>query len=76
MARTNITDQALSEAMGAARISRPQVNKIRKGMKQIDVEDLERICWVLGLDFLDVLAQADAATPARHVVPEWDAKAL
>jgi len=76
MARDNIKDGQLSAAVGEARLSRPQINKIRLGQKQIDVEDLERICWALGLDFLAVLAQADAATPNRHVVPEWDVTPL
>ncbi|MFC5930850.1 helix-turn-helix transcriptional regulator [Cryobacterium melibiosiphilum] len=76
MARMKINDLALSRAIGEGRISRPQVQKIKAGTKQIDMEDLERICWALGLDFLATLAQADAATASRHVEPEWDVKPL
>lgn len=76
MARKGVNDLALSNAIGADRISRPQVQKIRKGLKRVDVEDLERMCWALGVDFLDLLKQADDATSTRHIDPEWDVKPL
>ena len=66
MGRDNITKTALAAAVG---ISRPQVQKILAGTKQIDVEQLDALCWVLGLKARVVIAEADAATSSRNAEP-------
>lgn len=48
-------------------ISRPQVAKILDGLKPIDIEDLDRLTHVLGLDLKKVLRDADEATEKRHL---------
>jgi len=64
MGRDNITKTALAAAIG---VSRPQVQKILAGQKQIDVEQLDEMCWVLGLNAREVIAEADAVSSGRHV---------
>lgn len=73
MAREGIKDQALADATG---MSRGQVQKIRTGIKQIDVDDLDRMCFAVGLVFLDVVRRADAATASRHIERVWDVSPL
>ena len=73
LARQQQTKQALADAVG---MSRPQMSKVLAGKKQMDVEELDRVCWALGLNAIDVITQADEATPNRHVEPEWDTDPL
>lgn len=39
---------------------------ILKGEKQIDIEQLDRMCIYLGLDLVDVIQRADESTSARR----------
>jgi len=76
MSRMKYTDRDLSEAVGADCLSRSQVNKIRAGQKHVDIDDYERICVALGLDFIEVLTRAAASTPDRHSAAGWDVRRL
>jgi len=73
MVRLGVKDQAVSDAVG---LSRAQIQKIRTGKKQIDIEDFDRICSALGLTFLDEIQKADAATSDRRAEPGWDVTPL
>ncbi|MEC5149203.1 helix-turn-helix transcriptional regulator [Cryobacterium sp. GrIS_2_6] len=67
MGRDNITKTALAAAVG---ISRPQMQKILAGEKQIDIEQIDAICWALGLKTRAVIAEADAASSSRNAEPD------
>ena len=63
-ARLKRTIQELADATG---ISRPQVSKLLDGQKRFDVEELERLCHALKLDWKQVLFDADAKSGRRHM---------
>jgi DNA-binding Xre family transcriptional regulator len=73
MGRANLTHQEVADAIG---ISRPQVSKILAGAKQIDLEQLDELCWALGLSFRDVVVAADEKTEMRHTGPDWETPTL
>lgn len=73
MARRKISKSALAGAVG---ISEPQVNKMINGRKDFDIEDLDRICWALGLDLREVINAADEASTSRHIAPGWNVTPL
>ena len=68
MARERISIKALADAVG---MSAPQVSGVLNAKKHVDVEQLDAICWALGLDTLKVFSDVDAATVDRHIRPEW-----
>ena len=63
-ARLKRTYQELADTTG---ISRPQVSKLLDGQKRFDIEDLERLCFALGLDWKQVLLDADGKSGRRHM---------
>ena len=63
LARQKMTTTALAQA---ASLSRPQVSKMLAGTKPLDVEELDRLLYVLGLPIAKVVTDADTATPLRH----------
>jgi len=65
VARQNMSVVAYAKKVET--ISRPQVAKMLDGQKPIDIEDLDRLTFVLGLDLKKVLRDADAATEKRHL---------
>jgi transcriptional regulator with XRE-family HTH domain len=52
-----------------AGMSRTHLWKSLNGRRQIDVEELDRVCFVLGLSLSDVVSRADAATASRSADP-------
>ena len=73
MAREKVTNKALGEAVG---MSPSQVSGVLNAKKNVDVEQLDAMCWSLGLDTLDLLTEVDAATMDRHIAPDWSARPL
>lgn len=71
--RAKLSHQLIADAIG---VSRGQVSKILDGQKQIDLEQLDELCWALGLNFRDVILEADRESQFRHVRPEWDTPTL
>lgn len=57
-ARQRVTTEELAEATG---ISRAQVGKQLGGAKPINLDELDLICHALGLNVVEVLAEADRA---------------
>jgi len=57
----------------SADISSTQLSQILADKKQFDIEQLDRVCFALGLPLGDLVRAAEAATPSRHA--ERDAKA-
>jgi transcriptional regulator with XRE-family HTH domain len=68
VARQNYSRTQFAALVGT--ISRPQVSKILDGLKPIDIEDLDRLVYVLGLHMKDVIAEADRETQGRHLPAE------
>jgi len=68
VAREGLSHQQLAEVLD---VSRGQLSKILAGNKQIELEQLDEICWALGLNFRDVVVNADKATSFRHTSDEW-----
>lgn len=73
LARHRILQAQLSAATG---ISTTQLSGMLKGQKHIDIEQLDALCWALGLDFADVIRDADRQTAARHLRDEWTIESL
>ena len=73
MGHDKITAQALADAVG---MSRTQVSGVLSAKKHVDVEQLDRICFSLGLELEEVLAEADHAAADRHAEPSWNATRL
>ncbi|MFF9565777.1 helix-turn-helix domain-containing protein [Leifsonia sp. NPDC014704] len=64
MAQLRSNKSRLAEASGIARTT---LGPIIDGRKTFDVEVLDTLCQTLGLDVVEVLRQADAATQGRLV---------
>lgn len=63
-------------AAAEAGISQARLSDLLNGHKQFDVEELDRICFAIGLDLADTLNEADEATSARYLDPDWNVKPL
>lgn len=68
LARKNASKVALAKAIG---ISDSQMGKLLNGHKQFDVEQLDAICWALGLNLREVISEADEKTTLRHSASGW-----
>lgn len=72
--RKQFTQAALADAVG---ISTAQMSGILAGKKHVDVEQLDELCFALGLNFREVVASADKATTQRFTKKDgWKAKRL
>jgi len=67
MAYLRSNKSKLAEASG---IPRTTLGPIIDGKRTFDVEVLDRICRSLGLDIVDTMKKADAATQRRLVEPD------
>ncbi|MBN8883577.1 DNA-binding Xre family transcriptional regulator [Salana multivorans] len=56
VARVQATQTELAAVSG---VSQSQLSKILRGTRAIDLDVLDRLCWTLGLDVADVLAEAE-----------------
>lgn len=65
-----------ADLAAAVDISKTQLSDILNEKKLVDIDLLDRLCWALGLDYMTVLTQADAATASRHAEPDWDVTPL
>lgn len=68
-----LKQEEIAQAIG---ISRGQMSKILRGEKQIDLEQLDELCWVIGLSFRDTVVAADERSRLRHGGPEWTVPTL
>ena len=64
IARLGLTQAETAEASG---ISSSQFSKMLKGTRNIDLDQLDKICYYLGLDMIDVIPEADRETEARFL---------
>lgn len=55
-----------TELANAVSISVPQMGRILRGDKQIDIELLDSICWAMSLELREVVREADEETVARY----------
>lgn len=60
----------------AAGMSPNQLSGILRGNKHVDLDQLDRLCWALGLSFRDVAADADRHADSRQADPNWDTPQL
>jgi DNA-binding Xre family transcriptional regulator len=73
IARAKVSQADISRTVG---ISTGQLSGILNGHKQVDLEQLDELCWALGLSFRQVIADADAATAFRRTCPDWETEPL
>lgn len=66
MARKRVSQLALAEAVG---MSQAQLSGVLNAKKHVDLEQLDSICWVLGMSFRDLIAEIDEAASRRLVDP-------
>ena len=63
--------QKMSKTVFAAKVgtvSKAQMNKMINGNKSIDMDNLGRMAFVLGLDLEKLVHDADLATLERHLI--------
>jgi predicted XRE-type DNA-binding protein len=65
-----------SEIAEAAHMSQGQLSGVLNAKKHIDVEKLDQLCWVLGLDFWKVVHEADQEVTDRQISKEWTTRSL
>lgn len=65
-----------SEVAAAAGMSQAQLSGVLNAKKHIDIEQLDKLCWVIGLDFWKVVEEADKETVDRQVRPDWKTSTL
>ena len=73
MGHDKITTQALADAVG---MSRAQMSGVLNAKKHVDIEQLDRICFSLGLEMEKVLKEVERAASDRHAEPGWTTKRL
>ena len=73
MAYKRVLQSDLAKATG---ISQAYMSGILNSKKHLDVEKLDEICWALGLDFREVIAEIDEAASRRHVESDWTVRPL
>lgn len=65
-----------SEIAEAAHMSQGQLSGVLNAKKHIDLEKLDQLCWVLGLDFWKVVQEADQEVTDRQIRKEWTTRSL
>jgi transcriptional regulator with XRE-family HTH domain len=60
-----------SDVAAAAGMSQGQLSGVLNAKKHIDIEQLDKLCWVIGLNFWKVLEEADAEARDRQLRGEW-----
>lgn len=60
----------------AAHMSQAQLSGVLNAKKHIDIEKLDELCWVIGLDFWKVAEEADKEAQNRHLRDDWTIKSL
>lgn len=73
MGRKQVVQARVAEAAG---MSQPQLSGVLSEKKQLDIEQLDELCWALGLELREVIAEADIAASDRQSSPEWSAKTV
>ena len=73
MAYKRILQTELADRVG---ISQAYMSGILNSKKHVDVERLDQICWALGLNFRDVIAEIDEAASRRHVEADWTVRPI
>lgn len=68
MARKKVSQSSLANAVN---LSQAQLSGVLNARKHLDVEKLDEICWVLGLNFRDLIAEIDAASSRRLLAPNY-----
>ncbi|TFB96566.1 MULTISPECIES: helix-turn-helix domain-containing protein [unclassified Cryobacterium] len=68
LARHRLLQGQLAAATG---ISTTQLSGILNGQKQIDIEQFDKLVWALGLDFVEVLRDADSHAADRQLGDDW-----
>lgn len=62
IARQQLLQKDIAESL---HIGKTQLSDIINGKKHVDIELLDDICSAVGLDFMDVLKEAEKATQSR-----------
>lgn len=65
-----------TELGAAVGISQSQVSAYINAKKRIDIEELDHLCYAMGLNLTDVIRVAEAETPLRSLAPDWPARPL
>lgn len=73
MARRKILQTQVADATG---ISQTQLSGILGARKHVDLEQLDEICYALGLSFREVIAEADMESSSRHAEATWGTSAI
>jgi transcriptional regulator with XRE-family HTH domain len=60
---SGLSQRALGEATG---ISQSQMSKYLRGERSMLLDDLDEVCFALGLSIVDVVERAARAAPDRH----------
>lgn len=71
--RLNVSDVEIAKHVT---FSRSQLNGLLNGTKHFDMEQLDQVCYALGLDAIDVIADADRETAFRHASKDWPATSI
>lgn len=71
--RLQVTTGEIADAAG---ISRQQLSGILNSVKHVDIEQLDQICYALGLELVDVIKEAERDTSARRVQAGFTARPL
>jgi transcriptional regulator with XRE-family HTH domain len=72
--RKQVSLQQIADATGL--FARSQLSAIFKGTKHVDVEQLDALCYALGLNLTAVIAEAERLTDARRLSPDYRVKPL
>lgn len=68
MGRHNVSKEAVAGAIG---VSPQWFGQLLLDRKQLDVEQLDRIAWALGMSLTEVITQAEKKSEARLVSADW-----
>ena len=73
LARKKLTQQELATATG---ISTSQLSMILNGTKHADLEQLDRMCYAVGLKLADVVKEASGLAGSRFAESGWSVDPL
>ena len=73
MARYSVSQKEMAEPVG---VDQSQLSKMIRGLRPINLDQLEIMCAVLGVEIDDVIDEAHSATTNRGEWPEVDALVL
>jgi plasmid maintenance system antidote protein VapI len=73
IARKKLKQSDIAAEMG---ISQTQLSGIVNAKKHVDIEQLDQLCWVIGLEFWEVVQEADNEVTDRQLSDEWTARSL